>query len=73
MKRAAVTDLIDLIRREPSRAALFVELILLSKNFERVGDHATNIAEDTVFMVLGKDIRHHLAGDFAAKPPTGTV
>jgi phosphate transport system protein len=50
--------LIALIRSDPPRSEAFVELILLSKNMERIGDHATNIAEDVVYMVLGKDIRH---------------
>lgn len=35
-------------------------IILIARNLEKVGDHATNIAEDVIFMVKAKDIRHHL-------------
>jgi phosphate transport system protein len=38
-----------------------LDVILIARNLEKVGDHATNIAEDVIFMVKGKDIRHHLA------------
>jgi phosphate transport system protein len=37
-----------------------LQLILISRHLERIADHSTNIAEDVVYLVEGKDIRHHL-------------
>lgn len=35
-----------------------IQLLLLTKHLERVGDHATNIAEEVIFLVRGRDVRH---------------
>ena len=35
-----------------------MDLILTARHFERIGDHATNIAEDVIFLIQGRDVRH---------------
>ncbi len=45
----------DMHTIEPS-----LDLILVSRHLERIGDHATNVAEDVIFMVSARDVRHHV-------------
>jgi len=42
----------------PSTVSRAMRLLFVSKYLERVGDHATNIAEMVIFMVKGRSIRH---------------
>jgi phosphate transport system protein len=51
-------ELVDEVATETRFIQQALDLILISRNLERIADHATNIAENVVFMVLGKDIRH---------------
>lgn len=43
----------------PNRIAAMLDLLSVAKNLERIADHATNIAEDVVFMATGAIVRHH--------------
>lgn len=49
----------DYIAKDPSTALRAVALLLISRHLERICDHTTNIAEDVVYMVEGKVIKHH--------------
>ena len=45
--------------QDPATIEPALDLILVSRHLERIGDHATNIAEDVIFMVSARDVRHH--------------
>jgi len=59
LKCEAFNELMQLMQSDSSSIQCALGLILISRNLERIADHATNVAEDVIFMVLGKDIRHH--------------
>jgi len=58
MKAQMFQELLKLMQSDTSTIHQALDLILISRNLERIADHATNVAEDVIFMVLGKDIRH---------------
>lgn len=52
-------ELITYMLEDPVTIEPSLDLILISRHLERIGDHATNIAEDVIFMVSARDVRHH--------------
>jgi phosphate transport system protein len=63
MNRDAFRSLGSLIKEKPELAPQALNALIISRNLERVGDHATNIAEDVIFWVRGADVRHHATED----------
>ena len=51
--------LLTYMMADPATIERALGLILISRNIERIADHATNIAEDVIFLVEAKDVRHH--------------
>lgn len=58
LKNQIFRELMTYMISDPKRIEQGLNLILIARNLERVGDHATNIAEDVIFIVTGRDIRH---------------
>ena len=50
--------LIERMATDPDQLRGYLNLLFVARHLERVGDHATNIAEDAVYLVAGEDIRH---------------
>jgi phosphate transport system protein len=48
----------DFMRTEPGEIPPAIRVIKVAKYIERIADHATNIAEEVIFMVRGEDVRH---------------
>jgi len=59
MNAEAFQALSALIREKPETTPQALSTLIISRNLERVGDHATNIAEDVIFWVSGADVRHY--------------
>ena len=58
LKRSVLEKALTVMRQEKAEVQSALATILVSRNLERIGDHATNIAEEAIYIVLGKDIRH---------------
>ena len=59
LKTQVFRDLLAYMLKDPQTIEPALDLILISRHLERIGDHATNIAEDVIYMVSAKDVRHH--------------
>ncbi len=61
LKTQIFRELLTYMLADPSTIEPALDLILVSRHLERIGDHATNVAEDVIFMVSARDVRHHAA------------
>ena len=58
LKSLVFRELLGFMLKDQSTIKASLDLILVSRHLERTGDHATNIAEDVIFMVSALDVRH---------------
>ncbi len=63
LKTQIFRELLTYMLQDPSIVEPALDLILISRHLERIGDHATNIAEDVIFMVSARDVRHHAGAE----------
>ena len=60
-RNAIQRQLIDLMQREPGYISRAIDYLIVARKLERIGDHATNISEDVIFLAQGIDVRHRQA------------
>jgi phosphate transport system protein len=58
LRDAVYNELLEFMQEESGTIHRSVALMFIAQNLERIADHATNIAEDVLFMVKGIDVRH---------------
>lgn len=61
MNASASKQLIQKMAEDPEQLRGYLNLMFIARHLERVGDHATNIAEDAVYAAAAEDIRHQSA------------
>jgi phosphate transport system protein len=60
--RGAYAAIQEEIAKNPDAVRYYISLLGISRNLERIGDHATNIAEDVMYMESGEIVRHQGEG-----------
>lgn len=61
--RMIYKHLVQLIKENPQQVDLYLHILRIAKNLERIADLSTNIAENTVYLAQGKIIKHHSEDD----------
>lgn len=56
--RQLFRELLTFMIEKPANVSRALHLLMVARNYERIGDHATNVAEDIVYLVEGEEIRH---------------
>jgi phosphate transport system protein len=64
-----ISELIGMVRSAPERVEAGLSLFSAIRHLERIADHATNIAEDVIYLVEGEIVRHHPEAISGAERP----
>ena len=59
LRDAIYEELTSHMEQDPKSVRQGINLMFVARNLERLADHATNIAEDVLFLIEGVDVRHH--------------
>ncbi len=58
LKNKIVRDSVNEMKLHPESIESWMEIVMIAKNFERLADHSTNIAEEVIYLATGDDVRH---------------
>lgn len=58
-------QLVEIMQKDPATIARAIDYLIVARKLERIGDHATNIAEDVIFLAQGVDVRHRTVAEVA--------
>jgi phosphate transport system protein len=58
LKEQIIRELLTYMLADPKAIERAMALILIARHLERIADHATNIAEDVIYVIQGRDVRH---------------
>lgn len=71
MNKEIIDGLVDTMKQSPELVEPAMHLFSASRHIERVADHATNIAEDVIYLVEGAIVRHGYDDSLTHSSPTG--